>query len=109
MANSRKFPGGKMNREVIGEPIVVGERTIRPAARVSTRLLNFQVRGGGVAGVGLRISPSEAIVREKDGTEYRIALADPTAKMMRAMMVVALLAPLGYIFLRLFCRTGSRR
>lgn len=102
------YPQPEVSREITGEPIVVGERTIRPVARVSTRLLNFQVRGGGVAGVGLRISPSEAIVREKDGTEYRIALADPTAKMMRAMMVVALLAPLGYIFLRLSRRTRSQ-
>ncbi len=95
------YPKPEVEREMIGEPIVVGERTIRPVARVSTRILNFQAQGGSMTGVGLRISPREAIVREGDGTEYRISLVDPTAKTMRAIALVALLAPLGYIFLRL--------
>lgn len=102
------YPQPEVKKEIVGEPIVVGERTIRPVAQVSTRFLDFQVQGGGVAGVGLRISPCGAIVRESDGTEYRIALVDPTERMMRAMMWVALLAPLGYIFLRLFRRTRSQ-
>lgn len=96
-------------KEVVGEPIVVGERTIRPVARVSTRALHFQMQSGGMAGVGLRISPREAIVREGDGTEYRIALVDPTERVMRAIQGVALLAPLGYLFLRLLRKVALRR
>ncbi|MGB9722785.1 MAG: hypothetical protein ACP5OO_01545 [Chloroflexia bacterium] len=74
------IPEIEANREVIGEPIVVGERTIRPVARVRTRILNVQMRSGGVTGVGLRLSPCAAIVRERNGTEYRWAISKPRPK-----------------------------
>lgn len=103
------LPRTEVSREVVGEPIVVGERVIRPVARVSTRILDLRVRDGGITGIEVRISPREAIVREGDGTEYRIALTDPAAKMVRAMMWVALWALLGYFFLRLLRRRAFRR
>ncbi len=103
------LPKIEVSREVVGEPIVVGERVVRPVVRVSTRILDLRVQDGGITGIGVRISPCGAIVREGDGTEYRMALTDPTAKMVRAMMGVALLAPLGYFFLRLLRKRAIRR
>ena len=105
MAYQQKPRRSEVSREVVGEPLVVGERTIRPAVRVSGRLFHLQARAGGAAYGMLRLSPRSVLVRESDGNEHRLDLFDLTGTAIRGMAIVAALVPLGYILLRLFRRT----
>ncbi len=102
----------KETEEVIGEPIVVGERSIRPVSQIRRGLLSFQApgRAGGGLGEIVRMIPREALVREGDGREYRLPLADPTGKTLRLIALVALLMPvLSRRLVRLFRKAFSHK
>jgi len=105
MAYQPKPRRSEVSREIVGEPLVAGERTIRPVVRVSGRLFHLQARTGGAAYGMLRLSPRSVLVRESDGSERRLDLFDLTGTAMRGMAIVAALVPLGYLLFRLFRRT----
>jgi hypothetical protein len=71
-------------------PIVVGERSVRPVARVSGWRAERRDPAGGGAGAWLRLAPVAVVVREPDGRERRLALADGTGDALRGLAAAAL-------------------
>jgi hypothetical protein len=83
---------------------VIGGRTIQPVARVA----GWYGQTGGGAGAWLRIIPVEVIVRESDGTEYRVPVTDPMREAMRGIIFSALLvAGVCLLFMFILRRTRS--
>ncbi len=78
MAEENTRPG-RIDRELIGEPISVGSRTIQPVARVSGWSGGKMGVTGGGAGGWVRVRPVEVIVREGDGSESRVPIPDAGA------------------------------
>ncbi len=98
-------PSRRIERRLVGEPIPVGERTIQPVARVTGWRGSKQGETGGGAGAWLRVTPVEVMVREGNGTEYRIPITDPTRETERRMVLAALLvAVLSWLLARLLHR-----
>ena len=66
----------KFSDRIVGEPLEVGGRTIRPVARVS----GWRGAGGdgsaGGAGVQLRAEPEAVIIHERDRREHRVPTPD---------------------------------
>lgn len=81
----------RIERQLVGEPIRVGERTIQPVARVT----GWHGSGGsetdGGAGVWLHVTPIEVVVHESDGNEHRVSVTDPTREAMRGIVSSALM------------------
>jgi len=81
----------KIERQLTGESIRVGERTIQPVARVTGWHGWGGSETGGGAGAWLRITPIEVHVRESDGNEHRVPVTDSTREAMRGIVWSALL------------------
>ena len=79
--------GGALPRTVALPPVVVGERSFRPVARLD----GWRGPGRGGAGAWLRLAPVAVVVREPDGRERRLALADGTRDAVRGIAAAALL------------------
>jgi hypothetical protein len=81
----------KIDRRLIGESMMVGERTLQPVARVVGwyGVGADKTRVG--AGAWLRVIPIEVIVRERDGHEYRVPLGNPMRRARRGIVLSALL------------------
>jgi len=95
----------KIERRLIGDPIAVGKRTIQPVARVTGWCGSREGETGGGAGAWLRVAPVEVVVREGDGTEYRVPITDPTHETVRRMVLATLLiAVLCWLLTRLLHR-----
>ena len=68
----------RISERIVGEPIEIRERTIRPVVRVSGwRSTGGDMLAGGT-GVKLRTRPAGVIVLESDGREYRLPTPDNT-------------------------------
>jgi len=68
----------RISERIVGEPIEIGGRTIRPVVRVSGwRSTGGDMLAGGT-GVKLRTRPAGVIVLERDGREYRLPTPDNT-------------------------------
>ena len=66
----------RIDRTLVGEPLVIGARTIQPVARL-TGWCKAKDGASGVAGGGwVRLRPVEVIVREPDGSEQRVPVLD---------------------------------
>jgi len=101
----------RIDRQLLGEPISVGDRTIQPVARMGGWYGSQYGPTGGGAGAWLRLSPVEVIVQESDGSERRVPVTDPTREAMRAIaqsgLIVAGLCWL--IMLALWLRRRKKR
>jgi hypothetical protein len=87
-----RAPGrGRVTRQLIGEPITVGKRTIQPVARVAGWYGSSSDETAGGVGAWLRVSPSEVIVRERDGSEHHVPITDPTREAVQGLMRFAFL------------------
>ncbi len=107
----------KIERELTGEPLVLGERRVQTVAQLAgwkvspggemgtaaggqRRLGQFQLQGTGgqvqqvpVTGQGggawVEVRPVEVRVREGDGREYTVPIVDKTAEQIRQMVMAA--------------------
>ena len=80
----------KLEREVLGDPIAVGQRTVQPVARLAGWYDGDSNAQGGVAWAWIRLTPTVAVVREADGAERRVLIFDATAAALRGMGITAL-------------------
>jgi hypothetical protein len=68
----------RISEHIVGEPLEIGRRTIRPVVRVSGwRSTGGSMLAGGT-GVKLRAWPVGVIVLERDGREYRVPTPENT-------------------------------
>jgi uncharacterized spore protein YtfJ len=81
----------RFSNRVVGEPLEVEGRTIRPVVRVS----GWRGAGGdgsaGGAGVQLRAEPEALIIHERDRREHRIPTPDNTRLILWGLAGAALL------------------
>ena len=81
----------RISERIVGEPIEIRERTIRPVVRVSGwRGARGDMLAGGT-GVKLRTRPAGVIVLDGDGREYRLPTPDNTRLILWGLARVALL------------------
>jgi hypothetical protein len=81
----------RISERIVGEPLEIGARTIRPVVRVSGwRGARGDASAGG-AGVRLRVEPTEVIVLERDGREHRVPTPDNTRLILWGLCGVALM------------------
>ncbi|MEM7126397.1 MAG: hypothetical protein AAF702_08740 [Chloroflexota bacterium] len=67
-------PSTKIDQRLEGPPIVVGQRTIRPIAKITGR--QQVVPNGSFAGVWGRVSPETILVQDGE-EEYTVSMSDP--------------------------------
>ncbi|MFZ2360637.1 MAG: hypothetical protein WA040_14960 [Anaerolineae bacterium] len=108
MAETPSVPS-KIDRRLVGDPIEIDRRRIQPVARVRGRFGAGGSQEAGGAGGRFSLKPVEVIVREADGSERTLALADPTAQALRAMAAVALAVAVLSIKLAVLARLWRRR
>ena len=81
----------KFSERIVGEPLEVGGRTIRPVVRVS----GWRGAGGdgsaGGAGVQLRAEPEAVIIHERDRREHRVPTPDNTRLILWGLAGAALM------------------
>jgi hypothetical protein len=81
----------RISEHFVGEPLEIGARTIRPVVRVS----GWRGAGGDASvvsgGVQLRLRPTEVIILERDGREYRVPTPDNTRLILWGLAGVALM------------------
>lgn len=99
----------KIDRRLVGDPIQIDGRSVQPVARLHGRLGSGGGPAGGGAGGMLRLEPVEVIVRQADGVESTLALADPTAQALRAMAGGAVAVAAMSIGLAVLARLLGRR
>ena len=81
----------RISERIVGEPLEIGGRTIRPVVRVSGwRSTGGDMLAGG-AGVKLRTRPAGVIVLEGDGREYRLPTPDNTRLILWALAGLAVM------------------
>ena len=108
MAETPSVPS-KIDRRLVGDPIEIDGRSIQPVARVRGRFGAGGSEQAGGAGGRFSLEPVEVIVREADGVESTLALADPTGQALRAMAGVALAVAVLSIKLAVLARLWPRR
>lgn len=87
-------------RPLVGEPIAVGQRTIRPVAKVTGWYTTRRKGAGGIAWA--HVTPVEVVVREADGREHRIPVQDVTRTALRGMLMGAFtIALVAWLIIRL--------
>ena len=79
----------RVSERIVGEPLEIGERTIRSVARVS----GWRAAGGdasaGGAGGQLRVRPAGVTILERDGRERRLPTPDNTRLLLWVLVGVA--------------------
>jgi hypothetical protein len=81
----------RISERIVGEPLAIGERTIRPVVRVSGwRSTGGDMLAGGT-GVKLRTRPAGVIVLERDGREHRVPTPDNTRLILWALAGLAVM------------------
>ena len=92
-------PGGRIARDLVGEPLAIGPYTVQPVARLSGRYGGGgDVRGSGFGGV-FRVTPTKVVVRSQDGREEEVEIKDPTSEAVRG--IVAATAAIAVVCLAL--------
>lgn len=100
MSEQAEFPW-KIDRQLLGEPMTIGDRTIRLTARVT----GIAGTGGGEGGAGgggwLRIKPEAVLVTDRDGTEYQVSAKESGQPRVRVMVVFGtLIAAVSFLLMR---------
>ena len=81
----------RISERIVGEPLEIGGRTIRPVVRVSGWRGARGDISSGSAGVQLRTQPAGVIVLESDGREYRLPTPDNTRLILWALAGLAVM------------------
>jgi len=81
----------RISERIVGEPLEIGARTIRPVVRVSGWRGAGGDKSAGSAGVRLRIEPAGVIVLERDGREHLVPTPDNTRLILWGLAGVALM------------------
>jgi hypothetical protein len=99
----------KIDQQLAGPQITVGGRTVEPLARLTGQSREDDSPSGGGAGAWVRLTPLEVIVSDPDGAERRIAVINPTARILGGMAALAAFVAAGSAVLILIARLGGRR
>jgi hypothetical protein len=85
-------PRSRISKRIVGEPLEIGERTIRPVVRVS----GWRSTGVGASGAGvqLRARPEGVIILERHGREHLVPAPDNTRLILWGLAGVALMVAL---------------
>ena len=84
-------PRSRISERIVGEPLEIRERTIRPVVQLSGwRSTGGDMLAGGT-GVKLRTRPAGVIVLERDGLEYRLPTPDNTRLILWGLAGAALM------------------
>lgn len=75
----------RIDQRLPGEPHEVYGRHVQPVARLTGWVGGNSGPAGGGAGGWLRLRPVEVVVREADGSEHTIPMADPNALVVRGL------------------------
>jgi uncharacterized spore protein YtfJ len=81
----------RISERIVGEPLEIGARTIRPVVRVSGWRGGRGNASTGGGGVRLQAEPAGVIVLKRDGREPRVPTPDNTRLILRALAGVALM------------------
>jgi hypothetical protein len=81
----------RISENIVGEPLEIGARTIRPVVRLSGWRGTRGDASADGAGVQLRVRPAGVIVLEPDGREYRVPTPDNTRLILWILVGIALL------------------
>jgi hypothetical protein len=81
----------RISQRIIGEPLEIGARTIRPVVRVSGWRGTRGDTSAGGSGVQLRVEPAGVIVLGRDGREHRVPTPDNTRLILWGLAGVALI------------------
>jgi hypothetical protein len=99
----------KIDRQLTGPQITVGGRTVQPLARLTGQVREGSGPSGSGAGAWLRLTPVEVMVHDPDGAERRIAVIDPTARILQGMAALAAFIATAGAALILIARLLERR
>jgi uncharacterized spore protein YtfJ len=99
----------KIDQQLTGPQITVGGRTVQPLARLTGQHSENNGPSGGGAGAWVRLTPLEVIVSDPAGAERRIAVTDPTARILGGMAALAAFVAAGSAVLILIARLRDQR
>ncbi len=100
---------GKVDEELVGEPVAVGAWTVTPVARLSGKQGSGGdgVNGGG--GASVRLDPvAVAVVNPADGSTQRVEIDDPTSAALRGMAGAGLLVAGISLAVQIWARTRQK-
>jgi len=97
----------KIRKDLVGEPVTVGARIIRPVARLAGWYGSSQVEMG-PGRSWLRAIPTEVIVQEGENEEKRIPIRDGTRVTLRTLVFSALAIAIACQLLILYILRESR-
>ena len=81
----------RISERIVGEPLEIGARTIRPVVQVSGWHGARGATSSGGARVRLRARPAGVIIVERDGREHRVPTPDNTRLILWGLAGVALM------------------
>ena len=81
----------RISEHIVGEPLEIGGRTIRPVVRVSGWRGARGDMASGSAGIQLRGGPAGVVVLEPDGREHRVPTPDNTRLILWGLAGLALI------------------
>jgi hypothetical protein len=84
-------PRLRISKRIMGEPLEIRERTIRPVVRVSGWRSTGGDMSSGSVGVQLRGEPAGVFILEPDGREHRVPTPDNTRLILWALAGLALM------------------
>jgi hypothetical protein len=86
-----RVAGRRLDRELTGEPLVIGGRSIQPLAQMRGLYGSDAQAQAGLAWALVRLKPNGVQVREADGEETFVSIEDPTAEGLRGIFLAGLL------------------
>jgi len=99
----------KIDQQLTGPQITVGGRTVQPLARLTGQHSENNGPSGGGAGAWVRLTPLEVIVSDPAGAERRIAVINPTARILGGMAALAAFVAAASAVLILLARLRDQR
>jgi len=99
----------KIDQQLAGPQITVGGHTVQTLARLTGQHREDIGPTGGGAGAWVRLTPLEIVVAEPSGAERRIAVTNPTTRILGGMAALAAFVAAGSAVLILIARLQGRR
>jgi len=99
----------KIDQQLAGPQITVGGHTVQPLARLTGQRREDSGSSGGGTGAWVRLTPLEVIVSDPGGAERRIAVTDPTTRILGGMAALAAFVAAASAVFILIARLLERR